>query len=503
MNRNGQKKRDRKEPKGRARIYQNAGDLRTESDAKAGKYAAVTGENACAEEILRTDTLVLGAGASGLMAGITAAERSSVIIADGNDRAGRKLAATGNGRCNFTNAYCDEEGYNGCGDGFVSSVLELFSVEDTLEFFSEAGLMTRLEEDGRYYPYSGQASSLVRALTREAQRRGCLLMLGDRAVSAKKADQDAGQSRFTVLLESGRRVVCRDLIIACGGRAGLKTGSTGDGYGFARAFGHTLAPPRPALTAVESDAAFLKGLKGVRAKGCVSLCRDGRKIAKEQGEIQFTGTGISGICVFDLTRRMEGLTPGAGKKRRNPERKEAVSCGDSSDGPRYDILCDFVPEKTEEELDALISRRLAEGKNIREILEGMVNDRLAETLSELSAETSAGAEISVGTETSADAKKAPETQAARAAFLLKNLRVPVVHTKGWNEAQVTCGGVRREEIDPVTMQSRLTEGLYFCGEVADVDGRCGGFNLQWAWSSGAVAGRLGAPLKKTGIRTAD
>ena len=459
MNRSRQKRKGRKEHKGTGHTQKVAEDI-------------------CAEEILRADTLVLGAGASGLTAGITAAERSSVIIADGNDRAGRKLAVTGNGRCNFTNAYCGEEGYNGCGDGFVSSVLNAFSVEDTLEFFSEAGLMTRLEEGGRYYPYSGQAVSLIRVLTREAQRRGCRMMLGDRAVSAegKAAGRNTGSERFSVLFESGRRIVCRNLIIACGGRAGLKTGSTGDGYGFARAFGHTLVPPRPALTAVESDAVFLTGLKGVRAKGIVTLCRDGRKIAEERGEIQFTGTGISGFCVFDLTRCMEGLPPGSGKRRRDPEKKaeqeETVYSGDSScpsfGGPRYDIICDFVPEKTEEELRILISRRQKEGRKLKEILEGIVNEHLAETLSELSSVT-----------------------AVSAASLLKNLRVPVAHTKGWNEAQVTCGGVRREEIDPLTMQSRLTEGLYFCGEVADVDGRCGGFNLQWAWSSGAVAGRLG------------
>lgn len=410
------------------------------------------------QEILRTDTLVIGAGASGLAAGISASRRSGVIIADGNDRTGKKLYATGNGRCNFTNAGCSEENYNGGGDGFVSCVLKQFSVQDTLEFFEECGMMSRREEGGRYYPYSGQASSVVRALTREAQRRGCRLFLGDRAVSTEKIGES---DTFSVLFESGRRILCRNLIIACGGRAGLKTGSTGDGYGFARTFGHTLVPPRPALTAVESEAGFPPGLKGVRSKGCVCLYRDGRETAREQGEIQFTETGISGICVFDLTRHMEGLQPpgGSGKKRKDTAREEAEH--------RYEIVCDFVPEKTEEELYLLIRRRMERGYDMQSILEGIVNDRLAAVILEQSG-----------------------CRAVDAAALLKAMWIPVSHTKGWNEAQVTCGGIRREEIDPRTMQSRLADGLYFCGEVVDVDGRCGGFNLQWAWSSGTVAGRL-------------
>lgn len=445
--------------------------------------------------VVRTETLIIGAGASGLRAAVAAAEHSRVVVVDGNDRVGKKLYATGNGRCNFTNALCRAEAYNAAEDGFVASVLSQCGTEETRSFFREAGMMDRREEGGRYYPHSGQASSVVRALQSEAERRGCRFLLSDRAVAVGSAPPEESPARFFAELESGRRIFCRQLIIACGGRAGLKTGSTGDGYGFARAFGHTLCPPRPALAAVESEESFLRGLKGVRAKGSVALCRGGRRIAEESGEIQFTGTGLSGICVFDLTRHMEGLaSPSSGKKLKKAAEKKDVSdlrdCSAETQAEarrisearashtnleKYCISCDFAPERREEELrDFLIYQTGRQGRSLTEALSGIVNDRLAEVLAEL-----------------AEERTPPSGKAAaRAAALLKELPVEVSHTKGWNDAQVTCGGVRREEIDPQTMESRLVKGLYFCGEVVDVDGRCGGYNLQWAWSSGAVAGMM-------------
>ena len=447
-----------------------------------------------------TETLIIGAGASGLRAAVAAAEHSRVVVVDGNDRVGKKLYATGNGRCNFTNALCRAEAYNAAEDGFVASVLSQCGTEETRSFFREAGMMDRREEGGRYYPHSGQASSVVRALQSEAERRGCRFLLSDRAVAVGSAPPEESPARFFAELESGRRIFCRQLIIACGGRAGLKTGSTGDGYGFARAFGHTLCPPRPALAAVESEESFLRGLKGVRAKGSVALCRGGRRIAEESGEIQFTGTGLSGICVFDLTRHMEGLaSPSSGKKLKKAAEKKDVSdlrdCSAETQAEarrisearashtnleKYYILCDFAPERREEELrDFLIYQTGRQGRSLTEALSGIVNDRLAEVLAELAEERTSPS----GKVAAPDSRPRGEI-AARAAALLKELPVEVFHTKGWNDAQVTCGGVRREEIDPQTMESRLVKGLYFCGEVVDVDGRCGGYNLQWAWSSG-------------------
>lgn len=464
-------------------------------------------DSAAGRQILRAHTAVIGAGASGMAAAVAAASASSegalfseecenekipfwsVAVIDGNDRIGKKLYATGNGRCNFTNEGCRPEEYNNPSDGFVEGVFRRFGTQDTLRYFEKEGLMARLEEGGRYYPYSGQAVSLVKVLERSARKAGCHFILSDKAVSLEEyADltQSAADEfplqlqlspRFVIVLESGRRLYCRNVIIACGGRAGLKTGSTGDGYGFAKSFGHTLAAPHPALTAAESDDPFVADLKGVRARGRVSLYeKEQGFIAAEPGEIQFTGTGISGICVFDLSRFMEAARPPQKKKKKSGDKAGAM---ESAPQKEYTIVCDFVPEKSREELGQFLVRNMEQtGAGLKEAVSGIVNDRLAAVIVSLAED---GAAEKCG-------KSKEKMEFYRAVRLLKGLKISVSHTKGWEEAQVTCGGVRRQEIDPATMESKLRKGLYFCGEVIDVDGRCGGYNLQWAWSSGAVAG---------------
>lgn len=489
-----------------------------------------------AENIFFVKTFIAGAGAAGLAAAISASsgksekteaaaeavgkpERSGcageaaeseteVLVADGNDKVGRKLASTGNGKCNFTNISACEDMYNMAEDGFVRSAFEKCGVRETLDFFGSIGIIARTDETGRCYPYSERASSVVNALYREALRKGCKFILSDRVVSIMRRRD----GKFEAVLESGTRVVARNVIIACGGRAAFKTGSAGDGYGFAKGFGHTLSAPRPALTAVESDDECMSALKGVRAKGKVTLveyelsgsgelgkigerelggisklgergeeelgkrreeevggtgepgaseeCGSLRAAYEESGEIQFTGTGLSGICVFDLTRYMSEARP-APKKKSAANRSE-----DAGNRVKYKIVCDFVPDMTEDELYDTMSRiEKKTGMKVRELLGGFVNEKLAEVIADKS-----------------------EESIREAARNLKSFEVSANHTKGWNDAQTTCGGVRREEIESTTMESKLEKGLYFCGEVIDVDGRCGGFNLQWAWTSGMIAG---------------
>ena len=467
-----------------------------------------------AENIFFVKTFIAGAGAAGLAAAISASSEKSekteaaaeavgkpersgcaseaaeseteVLVADGNDKVGRKLASTGNGKCNFTNISACEDMYNMPEDGFVRSAFEKWGVRETLDFFGSIGIIARTDETGRCYPYSERASSVVNALYREALRRGCKFILSDRVVSIMRRSD----GKFEAVLESGTRVVARNVIIACGGRAAFKTGSAGDGYGFAKGFGHTLFAPRPALTAVESDDECMSALKGVRAKGKVTLveyklsgsgelgkrreeevggtgepgaseeCGSLRAAYEESGEIQFTGTGLSGICVFDLTRYMSEARPA-------PKKKSAANRGeDTGNRVKYKIVCDFVPDMTEDELYDTMSRiEKKTGTKMRELLGGFVNEKLAEVIADKS-----------------------EESIRKAARNLKSFEVSANHTKGWNDAQTTCGGVRREEIESTTMESKLEKGLYFCGEVIDVDGRCGGFNLQWAWTSGMIAG---------------
>ena len=263
------------------------------------KSAAAGDRDSRSMEIFSADTVIVGAGASGLAAAVAASRQGSrVIVAEGNENPGKKLYATGNGRCNFSNLRCSSQCFNRPEDLFVESVFRRFGVEETLGFFQSEGMMVRLEDGGRYYPYSGQASAVVNTLRRAAENAGCRFLFSDRAeeisfcgaspdavrMSAEDSaagvtedDADAAAAagsvsqsgweagRFCVRLQTGKTLYGKNLIIACGGRAGLKTGSTGDGYGFARAFGHSLTAPRPELTAAETGAAFLSGLKVVRA----------------------------------------------------------------------------------------------------------------------------------------------------------------------------------------------------------------------------------------------
>ena len=401
------------------------------------------------------DLMILGAGASGMMAAVQAARAGACVFgADGNEKAGKKLYATGNGRCNLTNLLCTPAAYNGLEDGFTEGILKQFSVEDTIDFFGELGMLIREEQEGRCYPYSGQASSVVHFLEQEMHRLGVRFLPGDRAVASERRQENG---IFITELESGRTVRSRTLLIACGGKAGPAFGSTGDGYGLARSFGHTLQPPRPALVGCLSPNPVVKALRG-RARAAVVLYENGLEIAREQGEVQFTGMGLSGICVMDLTRFMDAPRPVRRKNRK--EQAEADK--------QYEIGIDFAPEMTAQDCREFLQKAMDRGKSRGEILSGILNSHTAEVFSEI-------------WETTDDAVR-----------LVKDFRVPVEATLGWKDAQVSRGGVRREELEPGSMESRLVPGLYFCGEVVDVDGRCGGYNLQWAWSSGTVCGRNAA-----------
>ena len=421
------------------------------------------------------DVLILGAGASGLAAACAAASSGvSAAAVDGNAKVGRKLSATGNGRCNFTNIRCTASDYNREAESFVEKVFRFCSPQDTIRAFQESGLLVREEQEGRCYPYSGQASAVTGMLFQRAVSSGARFLLEDAAVSCSS---DRGV--FSVSLSSGRILTSRSLIIASGGRAGLHFGSTGDGYGFARSFGHSLNPPRPALVACESDDPRLSGLRG-RARAQVTLMEDGRDICSEYGEVQFTGTGLSGICVMNLSRYMDASRPPVKKKKKRSqdEQKEHRS---SEDVPRhqYRIRIDFLPEYPVEKIASLLAGSL-ERVDLEEALSWLLNDRIAAAAAAIVRNASGG---------QIDSRSAGLSgEAGRAAELLKGFQVKIDHTKGWNDAQVTRGGIRLSEIDPASMASLFQPGLYFCGEVVDVDGPCGGYNLQWAWSSGYLSG---------------
>jgi predicted Rossmann fold flavoprotein len=409
-----------------------------------------------------TDIFIAGAGASGLAAACAAAEAGvRVICADSNEKPGRKLAATGNGRCNITNEFCNALMYNREAVNFVRHVIHSDTVEKTVGWFEDNGLLIVSEQEGRCYPYSGQASSVADMLTETASSRGVQFILGDRIAECSSED-----GIFVIRFDSGKTVTAGKLVIATGGRAGLRFGSTGDGYGFAKSFGHTLNAPRPALVACESDDPVISGIKG-RARAKVTLIDNGVQRYSEYGEVQFTGTGLSGICVMNITRYIKAARPANRKKGKDaPEKSQ-------DEQHEYILRLNFMPEIDGAALAELLVRSMKEVP-LGKALSWIVNSRIADKVVELS---------------SGDT---PEKRAESAVKLLQGMDVKVKSTKGWNEAQVTRGGVKTDEVNYENMESRIVPGLYFCGEVLDVDGPCGGFNLQWAWSSGFLCGRSAA-----------
>ena len=368
---------------------------------------------------------IIGGGASGMTAAITAkkyAPDRTVIILEKMKEPGRKLKATGNGRCNLSNAECD---------GYIK----------TLDFFGGIGVMTRTEESGRIYPYSEDAADVVDAL------RGQLKDMGIRTIChAEVTAAEKTADGFQVSWNGGRLLADR-LLIASGGKAGPKFGSTGDGYRLARGLGHTVTRLAPALTAVETQE-NLRELSGVREKCAVRLLRQESVLCEERGEIQFTDYGVSGICVFNLSRFME-LPEGSSRK-------------DGFDG--YEIRIDLLPEI--QDAEALLAQRAGTGVPADRLLCSLVKQPLAREIS-----ARAGENLS------------------ELAHQLKEFTVHPADLRGWQYAQVTRGGVPYSEIHPETMESKICPGLFFAGEILDYDGPCGGYNLQHAWETGIKAGK--------------
>lgn len=348
--------------------------------------------------------------------------RLRVLILEKKNQMGKKILASGNGKCNLSNIRCE-------------------NYRQTLEFFSRLGLITRTDSAGRIYPYTEEARAVREALDQRIRSLGVEVVLdGEAAVVEKEED------RFSVHL--GNRIVSADkLLLACGGKTGPAFGSTGDGFRFARSLGHKVNKPIPVLTAVDVKEDFTR-LAGLRAKGAVSLEYNGRRIFREEGEIQFTGTGLSGICVFNLSRFL--LLP------------EGKSLADGFDD--YKTYVDFFPDR--EEVESLLAKRRENGLEGRKLLQFLVRKPVGDMIFKLSG---------------GDEKKA--------ARFLKAFPCSPKGVKGWDFAQVTKGGVAIEEINMDTMESRLVRGLFFAGEIIDFDGPCGGYNLQNAWETGIKAGK--------------
>ena len=399
--------------------------------------------------------IILGAGASGMVAALTAAESKNrrVLLLERQQRVGRKLLATGNGRCNLTNTEASPARYHGAGADFVRPALEAFPPEAALGFFRELGLVTVEEPGGRVYPLSDSANSVVDVLRFALDAAGVEL----RAACPARALRREKQGGFSVVTDA-ETLRADKLIVACGGAAGAKLGGVGDGYELLAMLGHKRTALYPSLAPILTEPEYPRALKGVRADCRLRLDGGGETLAEAAGELQFTETGVSGPAAFDLSR--------------------AASVG----GKGLTISADFFRDWPADAVPALLRARRSRfpALNASEALTGMLHNRLGRMLVKYA-----------GLDANAPLSSLSDGDLDRLAQSCRDFRLAVRGVAGFDAAQVTAGGVRTSGFNPETLESWFVPGLFACGEVLDVDGDCGGFNLQWAWASGRLAGRLG------------
>lgn len=392
---------------------------------------------------------IIGAGASGMMAALAASEDPAVqvVLLERQARVGRKLQATGNGRCNFSNRHAARGGYHGDDPSFCRYAIEAFPPERALAYFRGLGLFTVEEPSGRVYPYSDQANSVVDVL-RFALNRPNIRLVTDFEVSRVKREAQG----FTVF-SGNEQLNCDRLIVACGGLAGTKLGGSMSGYKLLRSLGHRCTKLRPALVQLRSGWSGVTALKGVRANCRAALYRDENETASSVGEIQFTDYGLSGPVIFEISRD---------------------AC---TGGGEWECRLDFLPDISGTELLAELGRRRSSELTADDLLTGILHNRLGRVLTQ-----------AAGIRSRTFVRELGDRELMAVCDAVKGFAVPVTEPLGMDSAQVTAGGIATDEFDPETMESRLVPGLFACGEVLDVDGDCGGYNLQWAWSSGHLAG---------------
>jgi predicted Rossmann fold flavoprotein len=404
-------------------------------------------------------TVIIGGGPAGMMAAISAAsDKKEVTLIEKNGHLGRKLLLTGGGRCNLTNICGPEDlihHYSGTGN-FLRDAFRALDNNGLISFFAERGLKTRVEENGRVFPVTDKASSVLDLLEEELKKLKIKVLVKTRA----KEVIASGGAVKSVLCEDGTTIEADTVIIAAGGLSYEATGSTGDGIKMAEKLGHAIVPLRPGLTALTLESDLPGRLEGVSLDDVRLVFRTGsKKASSEKGSIIFTKNGISGpITLSSSSKVVDWL--GEGKK---------VSL-------EIDVIPDFDPKEAEEMLIEKTSGSSRGG--VKNILKGFAPARFSEILLERSGVPK-------------DKKGGQLTSKERKSLvtLLKGLKFDIANTVSFEKAQITRGGVSVKEIDPKTMESKKVKGLYFAGEMIDVDGSCGGFNLQEAFSTGYLAGR--------------
>ena len=368
----------------------------------------------------------------------------NIAVIEKNDRVGKKLLSTGNGRCNLTNKNVAADKYKGTFDG-LADVLERYDTDKLLSYFKNLGLLTFCDSEGRYYPVSKQASSVLDVLRFNAERLGVTILCKQNIYSISK------QNGFTVKTADG--VITADkLVICCGSKAAPKLGGSASASDYLKNLGHTVLPFSPALCQVKVDAGVIKSLTGLRAAAKVTLSRNGKEIKAESGEVQFADGALSGICVFNLSLYAE--------------KGDKISLD----------LADYISNK-ELYSHLLNNKKLFADLTAENIFTGILQKRLAQAVIKTSK-----------IELNKNISDLTENELNALVKTAKNMTFTVTGNAGFEQAQCALGGVKGNEIDGKTMQSRRVNKLYICGEAIDICGECGGYNLHFAFASGIIAG---------------
>lgn len=404
---------------------------------------------------MKTEIAVIGGGASGLMAAITAKKSGKeVVILERKDRILKKVLITGNGRCNITNVNANISNYFGKNISSVENILNRFTPQDTMDFFNGLGIVCNEENRGKVYPLSGQASSVVDALRFEAEKLGIKI---ETEFYVRKIEKDG--FKFKIYSEERKKIEAGRVIIAAGGQSYPELGSNGSGFELAKELGHSVTKLSPSIVQLKTEKNQVKGLQGIKTDVAVTAYGDNKKICTYDGELLFTDYGISGNVVFNISFVM-------------PLYKDVEFEIDFMEKFDYNEIYEMLKER----------KKIMSHLTMENYFNGMINKKLGQFLSKVS-----GIE-----KLSKPVKDLSDSDIRKLCTVLKKYRVKILETTGFKNAQVTAGGVSLDEVNTETLESKIVKGLYFSGEVLDVYGECGGFNLQWAWASGYIAGENAA-----------
>ena len=404
---------------------------------------------------MKTEIAVIGGGASGLMAAITAKKSGKeVVILERKDRILKKVLITGNGRCNITNVNANISNYFGKNISSVENILNRFTPQDTMDFFYGLGIVCNEENRGKVYPLSGQASSVVDALRFEAERLGIKI---ETEFYVRKIEKDG--FKFKIYSEDRKKIEAGRVILAAGGQSYSELGSNGSGFELAKELGHSVTKLSPSIVQLKTEKNQVKGLQGIKTDVAVTAYGDNKKICTYDGELLFTDYGISGNVVFNISFVM-------------PLYKNVEFEIDFMEKFDYNELYEMLKER----------KKIMSHLTMENYFNGMINKKLGQFLSKVS-----GIE-----KLSKPVKDLNDSEIRKLCTVLKKYRIKILDTTGFKNAQVTAGGVSLDEVNSETLESKIVKGLYFSGEVLDVYGECGGFNLQWAWASGYIAGKNAA-----------